>query len=377
MIYLDNGATTEMDEKALVRMVYFLKSNYGNPLSQYSIGEEASRAVEAARIQVAQAIGASPSEIYFTSGGSESDNWALTAMANMYQKKRHIITTAIEHPAVINTCKYLEKQGFRVTYLPVSGDGFVDVEALRAALDEETCLVSVMTANNEIGTIQPIEEIADIVRTSGAWFHTDAVQAVGHIPVDVEKMHIDMLSASAHKFGGAKGSGFLYIRKGLDLEPFVHGGGQEHGKRAGTHNVPAIAAMGQAIKDAEKDMSVRMVYERKLRDTLIDRILDEIPGTRLNGSRDDRLPGNVNITFDGIENETMLFRLDAKGICASAGSACSAGAIEPSHVLRAIGLPDSEIRDSVRFTLSYRNTMEDINKTVESLKEICRDLRSR
>jgi cysteine desulfurase len=375
MIYLDNAATTEMDQKALVKMLYFLKSNYGNPLSQYSMGEEAHRALVMAREQIAEAIGAEPREIYFTSGGSESDNWAIKSVAGMYRRKKHIITTGIEHPAVYNTCRALEKQGFRVTYLPVDSSGMISVKDLEIAMDDETCLVSVMHANNETGTIQPIEEAADIARSGGAWFHTDAVQTVGHIPVDVEKMHIDLLSASGHKFGGPKGVGFLYVRKGLELEPLIHGGGQERGRRAGTHNVAGIAAMGTALAGAAHDMDKRIKYEKYLRDFFISRVLKEIPETSLNGSPDKRLPGNVNITFRGCENETVLFRLDQQGICASAGSACSAGAIEPSRVLRAIGLPDREVRESVRFSLSYRNTAEEINKTVDTLKGIVTDLR--
>lgn len=375
MIYLDNAATTEMDQKALVKMLYFLKSNYGNPLSQYSMGEEAHRALVMAREQVADAIGAEPREIYFTSCGSESDNWAIRSAAGMYHRKKHIITTAVEHPAVYNTCRALEKQGFKVTYLPVGSDGMINIKDLEDAMDDETCLVSVMHANNEIGTIQPIEEAADIARSGGAWFHTDAVQTVGHIPVDVEKMHVDMLSASGHKFGGPKGVGFLYVRNGLELEPLIHGGGQERGRRAGTHNVAGIAAMGTALAGAASEMDKRMRYEKYLRDFFISRVLKEIPDTRLNGSPDKRLPGNINITFRGIENETLLFRLDQQGICASAGSACSAGAVEPSRVLKAIGLPDNEIRESLRFSLSYRNTVEEINRTVDVLKEITSDLR--
>lgn len=376
IIYLDNGATTAMEPEAFeVMKPYFLES-YGNSFGGYRFGAEAGRAVEKAREQVAALIGAGPKEVFFTSGGSESDNWALKAAARQLQAKgRHIITMQIEHPAVLNTCRALEREGFEITKLPVSKEGFVELSRLQQAVRADTALISVMTANNEVGSIQPIEEIGTFAKERGILFHTDAVQAVGHIPVDVKEWNVDLLSGSGHKFGGPKGVGFLYMKRGLELEPLIHGGAQERKLRGGTHNVPAIAGMGKAAELARLSMEPRAAYETELRDYFIKRVLEEIPETKLNGSLENRLPGNCNLLFSRVSSESLLIMLDRKGICASAGSACASGAIEPSHVLTALGLDREAAQSSLRFTLSHRNTREELDFTVEQLKKIVEDLR--
>lgn len=332
--------------------------------------------MDRARQNVAELIGAKPEEIYFTGGGSEADNWALKATAEAYAAKgRHIITSRIEHHAILHTCEYLEKQGYEVTYLDVDKDGRIRLDELEAAIRPDTILISVMAANNEIGTIQPLKEIGQIAHTHGVLFHTDAVQAFGHIPLAVDEMNIDMLSASGHKINGPKGIGVLYIRKGVKIRSFVHGGAQERKRRAGTLNVPGIVGMGKAAELAGKNMNERSERERDLRDTLIERILTEIPYSQLNGDRTNRLPNNVNVCFRFIEGESLLIRLDQAGICASSGSACTSGSLEPSHVLLAIGLPHEIAHGSLRLTLSEKNTKEELDKTVEELKKIVASLR--
>ena len=376
-IYLDNAATTAVDEAVLAEMLPYFTEKYGNPSSIYQEGREAKRGVEAARLQLAQAINADPKEIYFTAGGSESDNWAIKGVALKNRKKgNHIITTEIEHHAVLHTCEYLEKEGFEVTYLPVDKDGLISLDDLKNAIKDETILVSVMFANNEIGTIEPIKEIGEIVKAKGIIFHTDAVQAFGQIPIDVDACHIDMLSASGHKLNGPKGIGFLYIRKGVKIRSFVHGGAQERKRRAGTENVPGIVGMGAAVERAMRTMETRTAKERKLRDYLIERIETEIPYCRLNGDRTNRLPNNVNFSFRFIEGESLLIMLDMKGICASSGSACTSGSLDPSHVLLAIGLPHEIAHGSLRMTLGEETTREDLDYTEDTLKEIVANLRS-
>ena len=327
---------------------------------------------------IAQALGAQANEIYFTAGGSESDNWALKATAEAYEKKgKHIITTKIEHHAILHTCEYLEKQrGFEITYLDVDENGVVKLDELKKAIRPDTILISVMFANNEIGTIQPIREIGEIAQEHKILFHTDAVQAFGQIPIDVDACHIDMLSASGHKLNGPKGIGFLYIRKGVKIRSFVHGGAQERKRRAGTENVPGIVGMGAAVERAMRTMETRTAKERKLRDYLIERIETEIPYCRLNGDRTNRLPNNVNFSFRFIEGESLLIMLDMKGICASSGSACTSGSLDPSHVLLAIGLPHEIAHGSLRMTLGEETTREDLDYTVDTLKEIVANLRS-
>lgn len=376
LIYLDNGATTAVEAEAFEAMKPYFLERYGNSFGGYRFGAEAGRAVEQAREQIAALLGAGPKEIFFTSGGSESDNWALKGVARQFRSKgRHIITTQIEHPAVLNTCRSLEREGFEITRLPVSKDGFAELSALQKAVCEDTILISVMAANNEVGTIQPIAEMGAFARERGILFHTDAVQAAGHIPIDVKAWNVDLLSGSGHKFGGPKGVGFLYMKRGIELEPLVHGGGQERGLRGGTHNVPAIAGMGKAAELSRINMEKRALYEAELRDYFINRVLKEIPGARLNGSLKKRLPGNCNFMFPGVSSESLLIMLDRKGICASAGSACASGAIEPSHVLTALGLDKEQAQSSLRFTLSHRNTKEELDFTAEQLKTIVEDLR--
>ncbi len=376
-IYLDNAATTRVRPQVLEKMLPYFTEEYGNPSSIYSLGERASRAVVKAREEVAGLIGAKPGEIYFTAGGSESDNWVLKKVAEAYAKKgRHIITSAIEHHAVLHTCGWLEKQGYQVTYLPVDEYGLVSPEDLKAALRPDTILVSIMMANNEIGTIEPISELAEISREAGALFHTDAVQAVGQIPIDVEAMKIDLLSGSGHKLGGPKGVGFLYVRKGVSLPSFLHGGAQERGKRAGTQNVPAIVGFGEAARLAGETLQIRAKRERELRDYLIKRITSEVPYARLNGDLEKRLPGNANFCFRFVEGESLLLLLDQNGICASSGSACTSGSLDPSHVLLAIGLPHEIAHGSLRLTLSEETTKEDIDYTIEKVKEIVARLRA-
>lgn len=376
MIYLDNAATTRTAPEVVEAMLPYLTEQYGNPSAIYSLGSAGKKAINEARRTIAAAIGAKPEEIYFTAGGTEADNWALKAAAECCAGKgRHIITTKIEHHAVLHACGYLEKNGYEVTYLDVDRDGILDPEALKEAIRPDTVLISVMFANNEIGTIQPIREIGAIARERGILFHTDAVQAFGQIPIDVEEMHIDMLSASAHKLNGPKGTGMLYIRSGLKIRSFIHGGAQEKGVRAGTENVPGIVGFAAAVRRALSRMEEKAGRERELRDYLIRRIEGEIPCCRLNGHREKRLPGNVNISFRFIEGESLLIMLDMRGVCASSGSACTSGSLDPSHVLLAIGLEHEEAHGSLRMTLSEENTQEELDEVVGHLAEIVQRLR--
>lgn len=376
MIYLDNAATTKVNKKVLESMMPYFSEIYCNPSAAYSFATKGRIAIEEARNYAAKLIGASDMEIYFTSGGSESDNWAIKAVAESFSDKgKHIITTKIEHHAVLHTCEYLERHGFDITYLNVDSDGKVRLDELKKSIREDTILISVMTANNEIGTIQPIAEIGKIAHEKGILFHTDAVQAYGHIPINVDEMNIDLLSASGHKFNGPKGVGIMYIRKGVKIRSFIHGGSQERGRRAGTYNVPGIAGLGTAAKLAMENMAKRAEKEKELRDYFIDRISAEIPYTVLNGHREDRLPNNINFCFRFVEGESVLIMLDQAGICASSGSACTSGAIDPSHVLRAIGLNDEMAHESLRLTLSYENTKEEIDTVVGELKRIVERLR--
>lgn len=377
MIYLDNAATTRTAPEVVEAMLPYFSENYGNPSAIYSIGSAAKKAVNQARRTIAAAIGARQEEIYFTAGGSEADNWALKAVAEgCADKGRHIITTKIEHHAILHTCEFLRKQGYEVTYLGVDSDGRIDLEELRSAIRPDTILISVMFANNEVGTIEPIREIGAIARERGILFHTDAVQAFGQIPINVEELGVDMLSASAHKLNGPKGVGFLYIRSGQKLCSLIHGGAQERGRRAGTENVPGIVGFGRAVELALGRMAEKAEREQELRDYLIGRIEREIPYCRLNGHRTLRLPGNINFSFRYVEGESMLIMLDRKGICASSGSACTSGSLDPSHVLLALGLKHEEAHGSLRMTLSEENTREELDYVVESLKEIVDRLRS-
>ena len=376
MIYLDNAATTKTAKEAVEAMIPFLEENYGNPSSIYSLGGKSKKALMIAREEIAKSIGAKPQEIYFTAGGSESDNWALIATAEAYEAKgKHIITSKIEHHAILHTCEYLQKRGFTVTYLDVDENGIIRLEDLKRAIRPDTILISIMAANNEIGTIQPIAEIGAIAKEHQILFHTDAVQAYGHIPMNVEECHIDMLSASAHKINGPKGTGFLYIRQGVKSRSFIHGGAQERSRRAGTENVPAIAGFGAAVKKAFDNIESRTAKETELRDYLIKRISSEVPHCRLNGHSEKRLPNNVNFSFEFIEGESLLIMLDMKGICASSGSACTSGSLDPSHVLLAIGLPHEKAHGSLRLTLSEENTKEELDYVVECIKEIVAKLR--
>lgn len=377
IIYLDHAATTPAAPEVVEAMMPYFSEYYGNASSIYQLGAASKKAILKAREIIAGSLGAEVQDIYFTAGGSESDNWALIATAEaMEDKGRHIITTKIEHHAVLHTCKYLEKRGFRVTYLDVDSDGRVSPKAVEQAICPDTILISVMFANNEIGTIQPIEEIGALAKERGILFHTDAVQAYGHIPIDVNKYHIDMLSASGHKLGGPKGIGFLYIRRGVKIRSFLHGGAQERSRRAGTENVPGIVGMATAVKSALEQMEERNKKVTKLRDYLIERLEKEVPHCRLNGHREYRLANNVNIGFRFIEGEAMLIMLDMKGVCASSGSACTSGSLDPSHVLLAIGLPHEEAHGSLRLTLGHENTKEELDYVVEAVKEIVGKLRS-
>ena len=377
VIYLDNAATTKVAPEVLDAMLPYFTEHYGNPSSVYSFSSGNKEAITKQRETIAEALGASKEEIYFTAGGSESDNWALKATADAYKTKgNHIITTKIEHHAILHTAEYLAKQGFEITFLDVDEDGVVKLDDLKAAIRPTTILISVMFANNEIGTIQPIREIGAIARENGILFHTDAVQAFGQVPINVDEYNIDMLSASGHKLNGPKGIGFLYIRKGLKLRSFIHGGAQERKRRAGTENVPGIIGMGTATARAMSTIKERTEKETKLRDYLIERILDEIPYVRLNGHKTKRLPNNANFSFRFIEGESLLIMLDMKGICGSSGSACTSGSLDPSHVLLAIGLPHEIAHGSLRLTLSEDTTKEEIDYVVESVKEIVAKLRS-
>ena len=377
-IYMDNAATTPLDEQVLACMTDCMRSLWGNASSVHSVGREAKRALEAARRQVAKAIGAaSPQEIYFTSGGSESDNWAVkgAAFAGRREGRNHIVTTAIEHHAVLHACQWLESQGFRVTYLPVDGEGRVSAADVERALTPETCLVSVMTANNEVGTLQPVDEIGRICRAHGVLFHTDAVQAIGAVPVDVQAMQTDMLSLSAHKFHGPKGVGALYIRKGVKIDSLLHGGAQERGHRAGTENLPGIIGLGKAIELATADVSTNAAHMARLRERLITGLTERVPGARLNGHPTLRLPGNANLSFNGVEGEALLLRLDLAGVAASSGSACTSGALDPSHVLMALGLSPAQANGSIRLTLSTSTTDADVDAVLGLLPGIVADLR--
>ena len=378
-VYADHAATTAVTDTALAAMLPHFTRDYGNPSSLYRFAQEGKTHLEEARAQVAACLNAKPEEVYFTSGGTEADNWALRGVAELMalkgKKTGHIITTAIEHHAILHTAQWLEKQGYEVTYLPVDREGLVDPAAVEQAIRPDTILISVMAANNEIGTIQPIREIGAIAHEHGILFHTDAVQAYGHLPIDVDACHIDMLSASGHKLNGPKGIGFLYIRTGVKIRSFIHGGAQERKRRAGTENVPGIVGLGAAVKRAFASMEERTGKEKEMRDYLIGRVLEEIPYTRLNGHPTDRLPGNTNFSFRFIEGESLLIRLDMKGICGSSGSACTSGSLDPSHVLLAIGLPHEIAHGSLRLTLNEEITREDIDYVVESLKEIVEGLR--
>lgn len=377
VIYLDNAATTQMYPEVLEAMNPYFTEYYGNPSSVYSFAGEANKAVVNSREILAASIQAKPEEIYFTGGGSESDNWAIKATAEAYSDKgKHIITTKIEHHAILHTCEYLERKGFEITYLDVDEYGTVKLDALRDAIRKDTILISIMAANNEIGTIQPIAEIGAIAREHGVLFHTDAVQAFGHIEIDVDKMNIDMLSASAHKIHGPKGIGLLYIRKGVKIRSFIHGGAQERARRAGTHNVPGIVGFAKAIELANASLSDRVALDTELRNYLIERVLTEIPYSRLNGEKEKRLPNNAHFCFQFIEGESVLIMLDQRGICASSGSACTSGSLDPSHVLLAIGLPHEIAHGSLRLTLSEKTTKEEIDYTVDELKKIVERLRS-
>ncbi|MBU3840333.1 MAG: cysteine desulfurase NifS [Candidatus Ruminococcus intestinipullorum] len=378
LIYLDNAATTKTAQEVVDAMLPYFTEQFGNPSSVYSFAAQNKEAVTLQREKIANLIHAKTNEIYFTAGGTESDNWAIKATAEAYENKgKHIITSKIEHHAVLHTCEYLEKQrGFEVTYLDVDENGTVKLEDLKAAIRPDTILITIMYANNEIGTIQPIKEIGEIAHEHGILFHTDAVQAFGQIPIDVEECHIDMLSASGHKLNGPKGIGMLYIRTGVKIRSFVHGGSQERKRRAGTENVPGIIGLGKAVERAERTMEERSRKESELRDYLIERIEQEIPYAKLNGDRQNRLPNNVNFSFRFIEGESLLIMLDMKGICASSGSACTSGSLDPSHVLLAIGLPHEIAHGSLRMTLGEDTTKEELDFVVESLKEIVANLRS-
>lgn len=376
-VYADNAATTRVSERALNAALPYFTEQYGNASSIYMLGQNAAKAVLKAREQVANAIGAKINEIFFTSGGSESDNWAIKGMAENGEKKgkKHIITTCFEHHAVLHTCQYLEKKGFEVTYLPVSDKGLVSVEDVRNAIREDTCLVTVMFANNEIGTIQPVAEIGALCKEKGVVFHTDAVQAVGNVPIDVKAMNIDMLSLSGHKIHAPKGVGAIYVRGGISLPNLIYGGAQERSKRAGTENVPSIVALGEAITAATENIPAKIEKVTKMRDRLIDGIL-KIKETRLNGDRDKRLCGNVNISIRGIEGESLLLSLDLLGICASSGSACTSGSLDPSHVLLSIGLPHEIAHGSLRLSISDETTDEDIGYILECVPKVVDRLRS-
>ena len=376
-IYLDNAATTKTRPEVVEAMLPYFTEYYGNPSSVYEFATPSKKAIAEARETIAKSLGAKTNEIYFTAGGSESDNWAIKATAEAYESKgKHIITSKIEHHAVLHTCEYLEKRGFEITYLDVDENGTVKLDELKKAIRPDTILISIMFANNEIGTIQPIKEIGEIAKEHGIIFHTDAVQAYAHVPINVDEYHIDMLSVSGHKFNGPKGIGFLYIRTGLKLRSFIHGGSQERKRRGGTENVPGIVGIGKAVEIAMANLAERTAYEVELRDYLIDRVLREVPYVRLNGHRTNRLPNNANFAFQFIEGESLLIMLDMQGICGSSGSACTSGSLDPSHVLLAIGLPHEIAHGSLRLTLSEETTKEDIDFTVDEIKKIVEKLRS-
>lgn len=377
IIYMDNAATTPVKPEVLDAMLPYFTEKFGNPSSIYSISSQNKKDITTARETIAKAINTDTANIYFTAGGSESDNWALKATAEAYADKgRHIITSKIEHHAILHTCDYLEKRGYEITYIDVDEYGIVDLKQLEEAIRPDTILISIMFANNEIGTIEPIAEIGKIAKEHGVLFHTDAVQAFTQVPIDVEEMNIDMLSVSGHKINGPKGIGFLYIRKGVKIRSFVHGGAQERSRRAGTENVPGIIGLAKATEIAVGNMKERTAKEIEVRNHIIERVMNEIPYTRLNGDRERRLPNNINFSFQFIEGESMLIMLDSFGICASSGSACTSGALDPSHVLLAIGLPHEIAHGSLRLTISEDTTMEDADFVVDKLKGIVERLRS-
>lgn len=375
IVYFDNSATTPISDKVLEAMMPYLTSSYGNASSIYSLGRESRKAIDKARDQVAKALNCDSKEIYFTNSGTESDNWAIKGVAyGNKDKGKHIITSSIEHHAVLHTCKYLEKQGFEVTYLPVNKNGLIEIKDLLEAIRSDTILISIMYANNEIGTIQPIEEIGEVAKEKKIYFHTDAVQAIGNIDIDLQKLNIDLLSLSGHKFNGPKGIGALYIKNGTKVENLLHGGSQEKGKRPSTENVAGIVGLGKAIELATKDIAKKEKYLKNLREYAIENLL-EIPNTILNGDREKRLPGNVNVCFEYIEGESILLMLDQHNICASSGSACTSGSLDPSHVLLAIGLPHEIAHGSLRLTFSERNTKEEIDYLFNLLPPIIQRLR--
>ena len=377
MIYLDNAATTRTDPKVVEAMLPYFTEYYGNPSSVYEFSGISKKAVTDAREILARSIGAKTQEIYFTAGGSESDNWAIKAAAEAFGKKgKHIITSKIEHHAVLHTCEYLEKQGYEVTYLDVDEDGMVKLDELRNVIRPDTILISIMFANNEIGVIEPIREIGEIAKEHGIPFHTDAVQAYGHVPINVDEYHIDMMSASAHKINGPKGIGFLYIRTGVKIRSFIHGGAQERKRRAGTENVPGIVGFGKAAEIAMASMEERSRREEQLRDYLMEKVLAQVPYTRVNGHRTRRLPNNCNFSFQFIEGESLLIMLDMAGICGSSGSACTSGSLDPSHVLLAIGLPHEIAHGSLRLTLSQENTKEEMDYVADQITRIVERLRN-
>lgn len=376
MIYLDNAGTTKLDSDVLKAMMPYLEEEYGNASSLHSLGQSAKEAIEDARVRIAKCLNCQPREIYFTSGGSESDNQAILSAAILGERKgkKHIISSTIEHHAVLHTLTKLEKQGYEVTYLNVDKDGLINVDDLKKALREDTCLVTIIFANNEIGTIEPIEEIGKVCKEHNVLFHTDAVQAVGHIDVDVEKLNVDMLSLSGHKFHGPKGIGALYVKKGVMLSSLIEGGAQENGKRAGTENVASIVGLAEALEKAVQDMEKVTKHEIKLRDRLIKELL-KVPHSKLNGSKTVRLPNNVNICFEGIEGESLLLLLDDEGVCASSGSACTSGSLDPSHVLLAIGIPHDVAHGSLRLTLSKYNTEKEVDEVIKAVPKVVEYLR--
>ena len=374
-VYADHAATTRLSDAALQAMLPYWKERYGNPSSLYAFAQQSKSDLEAARAQVAACLHAAPEEIFFTSGGTEADNWALKGAAELRRAKgRHIITTAIEHHAILHTAQYLEKRGYEVTYLPVDGDGLVTPEQVRAALRPDTILVSVMAANNEIGTVEPIAAIGAVCRAAGVLFHTDAVQAVGHIPVDVEQWQVDLLSLSGHKFYGPRGTGALYVRKGLRLPPLIHGGGQERGRRSGTENVAGAVGLAAALKEAVEELPAESERLATLRDRLLEG-LSALPYAKVTGSRTHRLPGTASLVFEGVEGEALLLHLDARGICVSSGSACSSASLDPSHVLLAIGLPHAVAHGSIRISLGRENTGEDVEYLLKEIPQVVAQLR--
>lgn len=376
MIYLDNAATTKTRPEVVEAMLPYFTEFYGNPSSVYTFSAKSKEAVTKAREIIADSLGVKSNEIYFTAGGSEADNWALVAAAEAYEAKgKHIITSKIEHHAILHTCEYLEKRGYEVTYLDVDENGVVKLDELKKAIRPDTILISIMFANNEIGTIEPIKEIGAIAKEHGILFHTDAVQAYGHVPISADEYNIDMLSASGHKINGPKGIGFLYIRKGVKIRSFIHGGAQERRRRAGTENVPGIVGFGKAVQLAMDEMEERTKKEVEMREYLMEKVLREVPFTRINGSRTSRLPNNINFAFQFIEGESLLIKLDMAGICGSSGSACTSGSLDPSHVLLAIGLPHEIAHGSLRLTLSEENTMEEMDITADKIKKIVAYLR--